>query len=133
MSYTLNAPVLRSTVAGCGPFHTVAVPGRGTASTAYPVVDAASVPDVVCTTVRSVTTPFSTVTSWIAPRALAPYMGWYRMAFVEWIGRGLALGLATGVTDALGLGLRTAALFGPQLVNTIRATTPQILGIATTG
>jgi hypothetical protein len=121
MSYTLNAPVLRSTVAGCGPFHTVAVPGRGTASTAYPVVDAASVPDVVCTTVRSVTTPFSTVASWIAPRALAPYMGWYKMAIVELIGLGLGLGLAT------------ATLFGPQIVNTIRATAPQILGIAMTG
>jgi hypothetical protein len=55
------------------------------------------------------------------------------MANVELIGLGLALGLATEVTDGLGLGPRPAALSGPQLVNTITATTPQILGIATTG
>jgi len=55
------------------------------------------------------------------------------MAIVELVRLGLVLGLATGIADALGLGLRTAALFGPQLVSTIRATAPQIIRIATPG
>ncbi len=47
---------------------------------------------------------------------------------------GLGLGLWTGVAGALGPGVKTAALFEPQLVRTIRATIrAQILGAATIG